>query len=507
MFADVFNGLLAALDWGPLVAMVMGVAVGMVVGAIPGLGASMAIALALPFTFGMETLSALGFLAGILNGSSQGGAIPAILMRIPGTPGAIATTFDGYPMAQKGYAGAALRLSACSSAVGGMLSALSLLLLAPPLASAALAFGPAEMFCLNIFGLTAIIALIGTDVVKGIVSAMLGLLIGTVGLDAVTDEMRYGFGLMHLESGFPVLVVIVGVFSVPPALHLIRNIRLADFSRLSSFGKSGGIWSVPGVWKVWLRSSIIGIILGIIPGSSGGSVFLAYSEARRTSKKPEEFGKGSPEGLAAAEAVNNADNASAMIPALTLGIPGSNVAALMLGALLIQGFTPGPELFRDNGVIVYGYSWQLFITSLLLIPLGGVLASRLFVQVLRVSPSLLMPIIVSLLLIGTFAYTNSMFNVYMMLFFAVLGFAMRYFGYPITPVAIGMVLGVPAEANLRISLLLSRGNLMDYILARPLSLTILAVTIFLVAVILLNRRKEHLRAIALRAEKRSSEAQ
>lgn len=507
MIVDMFNGLTATLAFAPLIAMILGVTVGMMVGAIPGLGASMAIALAIPFTFGMDTLTALGFLAGIHNGSSQGAAIPAILMRIPGTSGAIATCFDGYPLAQKGYAGAAIRLSAISSAVGGTLSAFALMFIAPPLATAALAFGPAEVFWLNIFGLTAVIALIGNDPIKGIVSAAVGLLIGTVGLDAVTDEMRYGFGLLNLQAGFPELVVIVGMFSLPPALDLVRRTQLPDFKKFTSFGKTKGIWTVLGVWSVWLRSSIIGIILGIIPGSSGGSVFLAYVEARRTSKSPETFGKGNPEGLAAAECVNNADNAAAMIPALTLGIPGSNVAALMLGALLIQGFVPGPQLFRDNPEIVYGYSWQMVITSLLLIPLGGIVASRVFVQVLRVSPALLLPLIVSLMLIGTYAYANTMFNVQLMLAFGALGFVMKFFGYPITPVIIGLVLGSGAEANLRISLLLGRNDPLGYLFTRPISLAIIAVTVALVTLTLVNRRKEQQRAKRDRLEAlRSPEA-
>jgi len=492
--SNVFDGLLATLSFAPLVAMVLGVAVGMVVGAIPGLSSTMAISLAIPFTFGLEPLTALGLLAGIHNGASQGCAIPAILLRIPGSTGAIATCWDGYPMAQQGHAGAAIRLSASSSAVGGMLSALSLLLLAPPLAIAALSFGPPEIFWLNIFGLTAVIALIGDDPLKGIVSACIGLLIGTVGMDAVTGENRFVFGVLELSAGIPELVVIVGMFSLPPTFDLVRRGALADFGSLRKLGgKLKGVWTILGVWKVWLRSSIIGIILGIIPGSSGGSVFIAYTEARRVSKSPETFGKGNPEGLAAAESVNNADNAAAMIPALTLGIPGSSVAALMLGALLVQGLTPGPQLFRDNPTIVYGYSWQMFITAPLLLPLGGIVASRLFVQALRIPPGLLMPIIVALTVVGTFAYQNTMFNVHLMLVFAAFGLIIERFGFPITPVIIGLVLGVSAEANLRISVLLSRGDPLTFLFTRPISLIIIAVTIALIAFTLVSKKRERAR--------------
>jgi putative tricarboxylic transport membrane protein len=260
--------------------------------------------------------------------------------------------------------------------------------------------------------------------------------------------------------------------------------------KLRLVGKTAkGVWRIAQVWRVWIRSSIIGIILGIIPGSSGGTVFIAYSEAKRVSKNPELFGKGSPEGLAAAETVNNADNASAMIPTLTLGIPGSSIAALMMGALLVHGMQPGPQLFRDNPTLVYGYSWQMFITSLLLIPLGGIAASRIFVQVLRMPPVLLMPLIVATMVVGVFASQNSIFNVYVMLAFGGLGLLTERFNIPTTPLIIAVILGVPAEYNLRISLLLSRGDA-SILFTRPISIALIIVIIGLVVFAVRNRIQE-----------------
>ena len=491
MFDQLFEGLWATLGIAPIAAMLFGVAVGMVIGAVPGLTATMGVALAIPFTYGMSPLTALAMLAGIHNGASQGGALPAILLRIPGSTGSIATCWDGYPMTQKGQARAAIRLSAASSAVGGMISAFSLMLLAPPLALFALKFGPPEVFWVNIFGLTAIVALIGDDPIKGVASACIGLLIGTVGIDGVTGFERFTFGTLELSNGIPELAIIVGMFSLPPTLALARRTTFGDAGPLGALDKvAKHVWSVAQVWKVWIRASLIGIVLGIIPGSSGGSVFIAYTEARRVSKHPEEFGKGSPEGLAAAETVNNADNAAAMIPTLTLGIPGSSIAALMLGALLIHGLQPGPALFRDNPEIVYGYSWQMVITSLLLIPFGGIIASRIFIQVLRVSPALLLPMIGAMMVAGVFAYQNMLYNVYLMLGFGALALLMTRLNFPITPVIIGIILGLSAEFNLRLSLLLSGGS-PTILFTRPVSIAIIGVILALIAYVAISRRRQN----------------
>ena len=493
MFDELIPAMFAVLTFGPVLAMMCGLAIGMCVGALPGLSAPMGVALAIPFTYGMEPLTALGLLAGIHNGASQGGAIPAILLNIPGTTGAIATCWDGYPMAQKGQAGSAIRLSAASSAVGGMLSALSLILLAPPLAEVALMFGPPEVFWVNVFGLTAIAALIGSDPLKGIIGAALGMLIAMVGLDNVTGHDRYSFGILELSNGIPELVVMVGMFSLPPTLELARSASFGDISKTVMVATKG-VWSVAQVWRVWLSSSLIGIIIGIIPGSGGGSSFIAYTEARRMSKHPETFGKGNPEGVAASEAVNNADNAAAMIPTLTLGVPGGSVAALMLGALLVHGFQPGPQLFRDNPIIVYGYAWQMFFTAALTVVFGGIVASRIFAYVLRVPPVLLLPMIVCMMVAGTFAFQNMMFNVYLMMVFGVLGVLLARCGIPIAPLVIGLVLGGKAEFDLRVSLLIARGD-PAYLFTRPISLVIIGLTVLLLIYAFKSHRRDRERRL------------
>lgn len=457
MLEHILNAFVSVLAWQSVLAMCIGTLIGIMLSALPGLSATMCIALAIPFTYGMDTLPALGLLAGIHNGASQGGAIPAVLLRIPGNAGSICTAWDGYPMAKQGHAGGAINLAAWSSAIGGMISALSLVLLAPPLAQVALKFGPPEIFWVNIFGLVTIASMLGDDVVKGILAACFGLLIGTVGLDNVTGHERFTFGVLELVNGIPELAVMVGMFSLPPAWEMAQHVHVHGAKTAFTIQSDRGFWRFAQVWKVWIKSSLIGIIIGILPGSAI-SAFIAYNEAKRSSKEPEKFGKGSVEGLAAAESVNNADNAAAMIPTLTLGVPGSSIAALMLGALLIQGFQPGPQLFRDAPEVVYGYSWQMFLTSALLIVFGGTLANRVFANILRIPQAMLLPLIVVMVVAGGFGAQNSMFDVYTAFVFGLIGLAMVRFGFPIAPVIIGVVLGGKAEFNLRVSLLMSAGD-------------------------------------------------
>ncbi len=476
MIEHIFNSLILVLQWESVAAMVIGTIIGMIMGALPGVSGTLAVALAIPFTYELSPLTALGLLAGIHNGTSQGGAIPAVLLRIPGTPGAICTTWDGYPLAQQGHAGAAIQLSAISSAVGGMIGALSLVLLAPPLASVALAFGPAEIFWVNVFGLTAIAAMLGDDILKGIIAACFGLLLGTIGLDESTGMERFTFDQIELLNGLSMLVVMVGLFSFPPSWEMAQK-TVGGAVDTFKLVMTKGVWKVQQVWRAWWKSSIIGIIIGILPGSSI-SGFIAYAEIKRTAREPDKFGKGSVEGLACAECVNNADNAASMIPALTLGVPGGTIAALMLGALMIQGFQPGPQLFKNSPEIVYGYAWQMFITSAMLIVLGGVVASRLFAHLLRLPSVLLLPLIVVMTVAGSFAAQNSMWDVYLAFGFGLIGLGMDRLGLPIAPVIIGMVLGAKAEFSLRVALLLSQGDV-TVIFTRPICMVLIALTLLL----------------------------
>ncbi|MEX2644485.1 MAG: tripartite tricarboxylate transporter permease [Acetobacterales bacterium] len=479
MFEPLIHSFWVTIQPDVMLAITGGVILGILFGAMPGLTATMAIALLIPLTFGMQPLVALGMLAGVHNGASYGGAIPAVLLRIPGTPGAICTTFDGYPMSKQGLARTALWIAVVSSAVGGMVSAISLMLLSPPLARVTLAFGPPEIFWVNVFGLASIAVLLGDDPVKGLLASLFGLLLGCVGIDMVTGHERFTFDILYLVSGLPLLIVLVGLYAMPPAWEMAEEANLTGVTQKDlEFKDSRGIDLPLGeLLATWARSCVIGIIIGILPGVGGtAGGFIAYNEVRRASRDPDSFGKGNPMGVACAESANNADNAAAMIPALTLGVPGSGLAALMLGALLIHGLQPGPQLFREAPDIVFGYMWAMFISSGLLIVFGGMMATRLFAQILRLPQVLLMPLIIAITVIGAYTFQNSFFDVYMMLLFGFVGFLMERLKFPIAPTILGLVLGDKAEFNMRTSLLMGQGD-PAILFTRPISQAVIVLVV------------------------------
>lgn len=437
-------------------AIVFGVLAGICVGAMPGLSATMAISVLIPFTFGLDPLVALGLMAGIYNGAMYGGAIPAVLLKIPGTPAAVATTFDGFPMAQQGRGGEALQVAVVSSAIGGIASALSLMLLAPPLAQVTLLFGPAEMFWIAVVGLLSIVFLLGGNLVKGLVAACFGILVSLVGTDTINGTDRFTFGFFELLDGIHIVVLLVGLYAMPPVVDLLQT-QLDTSQFKYDKDQTESIWvAIPKMlrfWKTWIKSSLIGIWIGILPGAGGSmAAFLSYNEAKRNSKNPDDWGKGEPEGVAAAETSNNADTASALIPALTLGIPGTAVAAIMLGGLLIHGLQPGPMLFRESPDIVFGFMWQFLFGAILLIFLGGSLATNSFAQLLKLPRPLLGSLIVVLMFIGVYSINERMFDVYLMLIFGAIGIAFDKLKFPLPPVVLGLILGSFAEENLRLAL-------------------------------------------------------
>lgn len=478
---------------GPsLFAMLVGTVVGILVGALPGVTAAMAVAILLPITFTMAPLVALGAMAGIYNGAMYGGAIPAILLRIPGTPAAVATTFDGYAMARKGEAGKALQISSYSSAIGGIVSGLALILLAPPLATVALAFGPPEMFWIGIFGLASLALLLGEDILKGVISALLGLFLAIIGADKLNGYERFAFDILELNGGLDIGVVLIGLFALPPTFQMAEELaRGGSAMKIPAIRAAIGLWEcVRRYWFTLVQSSIIGIIIGILPGAGGNvAAILAYNEAKRTSKEPHTFGQGNPAGVAASECANNADSCASMIPALTLGVPGGLVAALIMGALIIQGLQPGPQLFRDRPEIVYGFMLQMLLTSILIFPLGGLVASRIFARVLHIPPSLLMPLIVAITVVGVYSINNSAFDLIVLFLFGILGFGMEKLSIPLGPASLGLILGPMIEANLRISLLLSQND-PSIFFTRWVSIAIIAVIVAMVAWPFFSARKK-----------------
>lgn len=486
---EVLSGLPHALLIDSILAMIVGTAAGILVGAIPGLTATLAMALLLPFTYTMSPLVALGMMAGIYNGSMYGGAIPAILMRIPGTPSAVATTFDGYPLAQAGRAKYALHIALISSTAGSIISALALMIIAPPLVTLALKFGPTEYFWVAIFGLTSVSLLLAGAPAKGLASAMIGVAVGLVGMDMMTGAERLVFGVRHIAGGVDLAVMLTGLFAIPPSLAMLAS-PSGGSSRADLSGTGLKLREALTFTRTWIRSGVIGVIIGIMPGAGGNLAgILSYAEEKRAARDSSRFGKGDPRGIAASECANNADNASSLIPTLALGVPGNSVAALMMGAMLIQGLNPGPALFSQHADVVYGFMWQMLLTAFMMLALGLV-GAKLFVNMLRIPAALLAPMILIICSLGTYASTNAMADVWLMLGFGVTGYVLSRSGYPIAPIVLGAILGPMAESSFRQALLISRGDPLSFV-SSPISIVLVVAILAILALPLLRRRKPH----------------
>lgn len=462
-----------------LLAIAGGTLLGLIMGALPGLTAAMAIALLLPLTFGMPPVMGIGMLLGTLCGAIAGGSVSATLLNIPGTPSSVATTLDAFPMARKGQAGRALGIAIVASFLGGIFSAVVLSVLAPPIAEFALRFGPAEYFALSIFGLV-IIASVAKSLIKGLVAGMIGLLLATVGTDPIAGVTRFTYGNPSLLTGINLLPALIGLFAVSQVLADVVDYFKADKveKTKAKMDKATPRWmEVLKSWKVLISSSVIGTIVGAIPGA-GGSIasFLSYDQAKKMSKTPEKFGTGHHEGIVASESSNNSLVGGSLIPMLTLGVPGEAATAVLMGGLMIQGIRPGPMLFAEQGAIIYGIFIAFFVANIFMLMFQW-FGIRLFVKVLQIPRKLLMAMILVFCVIGVYAVDSDIFNVYLMLGFGVLGYFLNKYGFGTAPVILGIILGPIAESNLRRALLLSGGDWSVFV-ARPISLTFLAVALF-----------------------------
>ncbi|MGI6334688.1 MAG: tripartite tricarboxylate transporter permease [Saccharofermentanales bacterium] len=460
-----------------LLMMNIGVAAGIIIGALPGLSVILAIALLLPLTFGMDSIAGMYLLLGAYCGGTYGGSITAILINTPGTPAASATMFDGYKLAQKGRAGDALKAALVASTIGGVISCFALIFIAPPLASMALKFGPPEYFALCLFGLTIVVSISSKNLLRGLISGGLGLLLSTVGIDATEGIPRFMFGNQQLLSGIKPVIVMLGMFAVSEMMEKSRSVIertqiSTDFSKATMKIKDILIH-----WKVILKSSIIGVIIGAIPGTGGAiSAFFSYNEAKRTSKHPELFGTGVIEGVIAPESGNNAVTGATLIPLLTLGIPGDTAVAVLMGALTMQGITPGPDLFTSGRYWVNSIMVGLLIINIFML-LQGTLFIRAFANVARVPFSVLVPCIMVLCTLGAFAVVNTTFDIFLMLVFGFVGYLLKRFDFPIPPLTIALVLGELTENNLRRSMILSKGDISIFF-TRPIALLFMAIAAF-----------------------------
>ena len=462
--------------------MFLGVAAGLVAGAIPGFTITMAVVLTLPFTFGMSPIQGLATMIGVFVGGLSGGLMAGILTGIPGTPSSVATTFDGFPMARKGRPGLALGLGVWASFFGGIISAVLLMTLAPQLARIGLEFGPWDFFALVMFALTITASLSGDNLVKGLIAGVLGLLVATVGSDEINGVERFSFGIEPLEQGFSFLPVLVGLFAFSQLLSDVQDRKKAREPLMPPgtaavrIEHAQAIREVLRQWGNLIRSSLIGVFTGILP-AAGGSIsnILAYDQAKKASRRPQEFGTGAAEGIVAPESANNSTAGGALITMMALGIPGDIVTAIMLGALLIHDVIPSPTFISDQPKLAYGIFIAFFFANFIMVALQAV-CLRAFVLVTRLRMYVLTGVILAYCGIGIFALNNIVFDMWTLLIFGILGLVMKIFGFPLAPMILGVVLGHIAELNLNRALS-SSDDLLLFV-TRPWSLFFIILAAF-----------------------------
>lgn len=473
----------------------IGVLIGTLVGVLPGLGPVGAMSLLFPITFRASPEAAIIMLSGIYYGAMYGGSTTSILVNIPGEAASVVTCLDGYQMARQGRAGQALGISALGSFIGGTLSLLGLMLLAPPLSRFALRFGPAEYFSLMVLGLTLLTYLAHGSTLKAMIMAVFGLVLGLIGLDSISGLPRLTLGRLELLDGLGLVPILIGLFGVSEILVNLeeRVVREIYETKIKGILPTLEDWA-RSAWPI-VRGSVIGFFLGILPG--GGviiSSFASYGIEKRISKHPERFGKGAIEGIAGPETANNAATGGAFIPLMTLGIPSNVVMALLFGAFMIHGICPGPLLMQDHPSIFWGVIVSMYIGNLMLLILNLPLIG-MWIQVLKVPYKILFPIILLLCIIGSYTVNNRVFDIYLMLIFSVFGYLMRKFGYEGAPLIFAFVLGPLFENNLRKSLIISQGDFSIFF-TRPLSLACLVIALVVVLSPLVPRLVKHRKEIA-----------
>jgi TctA family transporter len=484
LFSDLYVGFSTALDPFNLLYCFVGVLLGTAIGVLPGLGPVATIAMLLPLTFGLDPVSALIMLAGIYYGAQYGGSTTAILINLPGESSSVVTAIDGYQMAKKGRAGAALATAALGSFFAGTVSTILIAIAAPPLASVALQFGPAEYFSLMVLGLVASVALASGSLLKAIAMIVVGLLLGLIGTDIDSGAQRFTFDTPELMDGMNFVALSMGVFGIGEILRNIEN----EHTRSVMVKRVSGLVLTREEFKrivgPVLRGTGLGSLLGILPG--GGAMlssFAAYAIEKRVSPNSAEFGQGAIEGVAAPEAANNAGAQTSFIPMLTLGIPSNPVMALMIGAMIIQGITPGPNVVMDEPVLFWGMIASMWIGNVMLVLLNLPLIG-LWVRILTIPYNLLFPAIIAFCCIGAYSVNNSIFDVYVMALFGLVGYVLVKLQFEPAPLLLGFVLGPMLEENLRRAMLLSRGDPSVFV-THPLSLVLLLTALALIVVVVL----------------------
>jgi putative tricarboxylic transport membrane protein len=462
---SLIGGFQVALTWFNLMLMFAGIVLGVIIGVLPGLGGANGVAILLPLTFSMAqqpggTTSAIILLSCIYWGALFGGAITSILFNIPGEPWSVATTFDGYPLAQKGRAGAALTAAFTSSFVGALVAVLLITFMAPLVARFALRFGPPEFFSVYLLTFCAFVGMSKGSPFKTIASMMLGFALAAVGIDTVTGQLRLTFGFTELLKGFDFLIAVIGLFGIGEILLTIEEgLEFKGAKAKLDMRVVIDTWKeLPRYWKTSIRSSVVGCLMGIVPGGATPASFMSYGLAKRMSRDGAEFGTGKVEGVVAPETAAHAAGTSALLPMLTLGVPGSPTAAVLLGGLLIWGLQPGPLLFVEKADFVWGLIASMYLGNIvgLIVVLTCV---PLFAAILRVPFSIIAPVILVICAIGAYTVHNSLFDVWLMLVFGIMGYIFKKLDYPLAPMVLALVLGDRAEDSFRQSMLMSQGDM------------------------------------------------
>ena len=503
-FAPVINGFGVVLEPTNLLYCLIGVVIGMLIGVLPGLDPAATIAILLPLTYGVEPVTAIIMLAGIFYGAQYGGTITSVLLRLPGEASSVVTVFDGYALARQGKAGTALGIAALGSFFGGTVAIIGLTLLAPVVAGFALDFGPPEYTALAMLGILLVATVSNGSKLKSIIAASLGLLLATVGRDTFTGESRFTFDNLSLADGLDFVPIAMGIFGLGEILYNLEE----RHNKVQAPAKVANVWPSRKDLKESSgaigRGSLLGFFLGILPGGGATIASLAaYAMEKKRSKTPERFGRGAVEGVAAPESANNAAATSSFIPLLTLGIPANATMAIIFGALLIQGVTPGPQLVQNDPELFWGVVNSMYIGNILLlimsIPLVGV-----FVKILRVRAAILAPITVLITVIGVYTINNSIFDIWLVIVFGILGYLMKKFGFEPGPLVLAFVLGSLLEENLRRSLLLFGGDPAGFA-GRPISSVLLLVFVAVMLLPLLQKAFKKTRATAPAATARHDE--
>ena len=479
MFADICTGLISILTPETIGAVALGIFTGLMFGAIPGISGIMAISILLPLTFYVSQLVGIPMLLGIYKASMFGGSITAVLLNTPGAPPAVCTAMDGYPLTKQGKAGKGLNAALVGSVFGDTFSNILLICVAAPLSYLTLKVGPVEQCSLILLALTVVGSISGSSILKGILCAGVGILLATVGVSGTTGAMRFTFENENLMSGIALIPMVIGLLCLPEVIHqACSGIRKTFEQQFDLSGENGRLsWQeIKSRIPVLLRSSIIGSVIGAMPGlGASPAAYMAYSEAQRTSKHPEKFGKGAIEGVMAPEAANNAVTGSAMIPLLTLGIPGDDVTAVLMGAFLIQGITPGPNIFFENTTVVYGIFGSLIMCDILLYVIAK-LGFRVWVRITQLPKHIIFSTVTIFAFVGTYSINQNLFDILCLILFGILGYGMRRFQFPAGPMIIGFILGPLLESAFDQTMTLSDGSFMIF-LTHPFSVVLLLLTV------------------------------